>query len=284
LSEYKHIEDVLEKGGTILGLIKDKKPLIHQITNYVSCNDCANITLALGASPIMSEDAEEVEEIVSKSSALLINIGMLTKDTLKSMILAGKKANSLNIPVVLDPVGVAASNFRKSSIEKLLKEINFSVIKGNLSEVKSLCGLKTNSKGVDSEENEEGIDYIKEGKALAEALSYKLNSVICITGKIDIICYKDICYAVENGHSIMSKVTAMGCMMGAVIATLASITKEHLISTLIAVTLLGICGELAEREIKKGIEGSGTFKIKFLDQIYNFSEEKLYTNQRTYKV
>ncbi|GAA0123547.1 MAG: hydroxyethylthiazole kinase [Clostridium argentinense] len=283
MDKYKSIEE-FKIGSYILEEVKDKKPLIHEITNYVSCNDCANITLALGASPIMSEALEEVEEIVSKSSSLLINIGTLRKDTLKSMILAGKKANSLNIPVILDPVGVGASNFRKSSVENLLKEIKFSVIKGNFSEIKTLCGFESNSKGVDSEENEDGDSYINEGKTLAEALSYKFNSVICITGKRDIVCYKNICYIVENGHSIMSRVTAMGCALGAVIATLAAVTKEYLISTLTAVTLIGICGELAEQYIRKDLEGTGTFKMKFLDQVYNFSKEKLHENQRIYKV
>ena len=138
--------------------VREKKPLIHNITNYVTANACANILLACGASPIMADDPEEVEEITALCSGLNINIGTLSSRTIPSMLAAGKKANSLGSPVLLDPVGVGASGFRKETVERLLKEIHFTVIRGNVSEIKILAGSDVNLRGVDAD----GADRVTE--------------------------------------------------------------------------------------------------------------------------
>lgn len=138
-----------------LCLIRKEKPLIHLITNGVTRNDCANIVLGIGASPIMAIDFREVEDVVSVSKALVLNIGTIEKGTVESMIRAGMMANSLNIPVILDPVGVGISQFRIDVVKRILKNIQVSIIKGNQAEIKTLCGIEANFKGVDSEDSED---------------------------------------------------------------------------------------------------------------------------------
>ena len=135
---------------TAIQKVRLNAPLIHHITNYVTVNDCANITLAIGASPIMADDAQEVLEITTMSNALVLNIGTLNERTIVSMLLAGKKANELGIPIILDPVGAGASRFRNETVKKLLNDIHFSVIRGNISEMCFLAGLKSSTKSVDA--------------------------------------------------------------------------------------------------------------------------------------
>ena len=142
--------DIAQKVVELLNRLKNKKPLIHNITNYVTVNDCANILLAIGASPIMADDLKESADITSIASALVINIGTLNERTIESMIASGKKANELNIPVVLDPVGAGASSFRNETTKRILEEIKISVLRGNISEIKFIAGLESEKKGVDA--------------------------------------------------------------------------------------------------------------------------------------
>lgn len=168
--------------------VRGKCPLIHNITNYVTVNDCANIVLACGASPIMSDDQSEVEEITTICGGLNINIGTLNKRTIESMLLAGKRANELSHPVVLDPVGAGASKLRTETAQKLLEEVKFTVIRGNISEVKTLASGSGTTKGVDADVadkvSEENLDS---AVAFAKAFAEKTGAVIAITGAIDIV-------------------------------------------------------------------------------------------------
>jgi len=242
--------------------VKDKKPLVHHITNYVTVNDCANITLAIGASPVMADDADEAAEMTSVSSALVINIGTLNKRSIESMIIAGKKANEVKVPVILDPVGIGATNLRTKTVERLLKEVRFSVIKGNMSEIKILSGVKGEIKGVDSEEVEIG------GENIAKNLAGRLGTVIAITGERDVVSDgKRICI-IENGHKMLSKVTGTGCMTASLIGSFSGVTKDYYLSAISGICAMGIAGERSYLSLKKS-EGIGTFKIRIFDNIYN---------------
>ncbi len=201
--------------------LKNAKPLIHNITNYVTVNDCANILLACGASPIMSDDINEVEEITSICNALNINIGTLNSRSIESMYKAGLKSNELGNPVILDPVGVGASKLRTDTAKKFIKDIKFTAIRGNISEIKNLAleGEALATKGVDAnildtitEEN------IANGINLAKNFAKKTGAIIAITGAIDIVANSEKAYCIFNGNSMMSKVTGTGCQLSAMIA------------------------------------------------------------------
>ena len=177
--------------------VKKTAPLIHNITNYVTVNDCANILLACGGSPIMSDDIDEVEEITSICGGLNINIGTLNQRTIPSMLAAGKKANSLGHPVVLDPVGAGASLLRTLTALKLLDEINFAVIRGNVSEIKTLALGSGTTKGVDADASEQITkENTEQMTAFAKEFSQKTGAVIVITGATDIVADKKIAFRI----------------------------------------------------------------------------------------
>lgn len=183
--------EIYESINNSLLKVKEKNPLIHHITNYVTVNDCANIVLAIGGSPVMADDEREVEEMVSIASSLVINIGTLNSRTVKSMLLAGKRANKLNIPVILDPVGVGATSYRTEVAKELIEEVHFSVIRGNLSEIKNIAGIKVVTKGVDTSEVGDNCLKMEEKKEISQQLSKKLDSVIAITGEVDCVSFEN---------------------------------------------------------------------------------------------
>lgn len=215
------------KIGSLLNEVRNKKPLVHNITNYVTVNDCANILLAIGASPIMADDIKEAADITKISSALVINIGTLNERTIESMIASGKKANELNIPVVFDPVGAGASEFRNSTTKRLLEEVKISVLRGNMSEIKFISGLGSTTKGVDASENDartgndEGID-------VAKNLAKKLQCTVAITGATDIISDGERVVILENGTKMLSNVTGTGCMTTALIGAFCGAGSDYL--------------------------------------------------------
>lgn len=251
-----------------LTLVKERSPLIHQITNYVTVNDCANIVLALGGSPVMADDIDEVEQMVSFAGALVINLGTLNQRTIESMIAAGKKANNLGIPVVLDPVGVGATQLRTNTAQELLKEVKMSIVRGNMSEIKILSGLNVEIKGVDS------IADDADGKEIAVKLSKKLNCIIAITGVVDVIAEGDRVCLISNGHKILSMVTGTGCMSTALIGTYAGVTKDYFTAAVAGVMTMGLAGELAQKSLSME-EGIGTFKVRLFDEIYKMNSETI---------
>ena len=182
--------------------LRSRSPLIHNITNYVTVNDCANMVLACGASPIMADDAAEVEEITAICGGLNINIGTLNSRTVTSMLLAGKKANQLGHPVVLDPVGAGASHLRTDTAFRLLREVQFMVIRGNISEIKTLASGAGTTKGVDADVadkvTEENLDS---AVAFAKAFAARTGAVIAITGAIDIVADAQKSYCIRNGNN-----------------------------------------------------------------------------------
>jgi hydroxyethylthiazole kinase len=254
-----------EKLKELLGGVRNKKPLIHHITNYVTTNDCANIVLAIGGSPVMADAIEEVEDMVSIASALVINIGTLNSLKVEAMLKAGKKANELGIPVILDPVGVGATPYRKESALKLLSEIKFSVIRGNLAEIKTLCGMNSLSKGVDSEEA-----ISEDAKIIAKDLAGKLDCIIVISGAIDYVSDGTKIISVRNGHRMLTDVTGTGCMSTSLIGAYCGVTKDYLTAAAAGIMTMGIAGEIAFERLKD-LQGSGSFKVNIIDAIYKFS-------------
>lgn len=247
--------------------VRNRAPLVHSITNYVTVNDCANIILACGGSPIMADDVGEVCDITSICSSLVINMGTLNERTMRSMITAGKKANELGHPVVFDPVGAGASNMRNEAAERLLKEVKFSVIRGNISEIKFLATGSSNTQGVDAAVADaitpENIDSVV---AFAKSLSAATGSVIAITGATDIVANARKAYVIRNGHPMMSRVTGTGCMLTAVIGSFIGANPDSLLEAAAgAVAAMGLCGELAWKKLDQVDGGTGTYRMLLID-------------------
>jgi hydroxyethylthiazole kinase len=260
--------EILQEIANSLLEIKEKKPLVHHITNYVTVNDCANMTLAIGASPVMADDIGEVEEMVSFASSLVINIGTLNTRSIESMIAAGKKAQEKGIPIVFDPVGVGATKLRTASAKRIIEEVRPAVIRGNMSEIKILAGLDADIKGVDSVSGEE------DGEMVARELSKKLDCIIAITGKRDIIAQGDRICRIDNGHAILSQVTGTGCMATSLIACFCGVASDLFIGAAAGVTVMGLAGELAKKALQTG-EGIGTFRVRLFDAVWSMTVEDI---------
>lgn len=242
--------------------VREIRPLIHHITNYVTVNDCANITLAIGASPIMADAIEEAASIAKIASALVLNIGTLNNRTVDSMLKAGEAANEKNVPIVFDPVGAGASEFRNETVKKIIDNLKPTIIRGNLSEIKYISGLSSNTKGVDAAEDE-GMDDVGE---IAFKLAEQLNTIIAITGPVDVVSDGRKIIEIHNGVKEMAYVTGTGCMCTSLIASaLGANTHDPLRSSVIGIASMGIAGEIA---LKKTEElGTGSFHISIIDEI-----------------
>lgn len=252
------------------------KPIVHNITNYVTVNDCANILLACGASPIMADDMEEVAEITSLCHGLTLNIGTLNQRTIPAMIEAGKMANKLGHPVVLDPVGAGASALRTNTALKLLQEIQLSAIRGNISEIKTLALGVANTRGVDAsladqitQENLSGV------VSFAKEFSQKTGAVIVITGEVDIVADQYQAYCIHNGHPMMAKVTGTGCQLSTLLtAYIAANPQQPLKAAVAAVCAMGLCGEIAYNRLTP-MDGNASYRTYLIDAIYNLTPEEL---------
>ncbi len=256
--------------------VKEKTPLIHNITNYVTVNDCANILLACGASPIMADDKNEVAQITSICGGLNINIGTLNERTIEAMLIAGKKANTLNHPVVLDPVGAGASALRTDTANKLMDKIQFTVIRGNISEIKTLAGTSAKTQGVDANVADKVTDdNLDSAITFAKAFSEKTGSIVAITGAIDIVCNSQTAYIIRNGHPMMSNVTGTGCMLSAITAAyLTANPKSYLKATAAAVCAMGLAGEIAYDRLT-ALDGNSSYRNYIIDAINNMTPEML---------
>lgn len=259
--------------GIMLENVRKTSPLVHCITNYVTVNDCANILLAAGASPIMSDDQGEVEEIVSLCGGLVINIGTLNRQTIPSMFLAGKKANALGKPVILDPVGAGASKLRTETAAELISEIKFSVIRGNISEIKALKYGSGSTKGVDADKNDAvTAETLDDTISFAKAFSKKTGAIIVITGAIDIATNGDNVYLVHNGHEMMSKITGSGCMLSALLgAFLAANPEKTLDAAASCLCAAGIAGETAYQKFLDGKSGNASFRSDLIDAVFQMT-------------
>lgn len=264
--------------------VRERCPLIHNITNYVTVNDCANILLACGGSPIMSDDIGEVEEITSICGGLNINIGTLNSRTIPAMLAAGKKANELGHPVVLDPVGAGASSLRTDTALKLLDEVRFTVIRGNISEIKTLAAGSGTTKGVDADSadrvTEENLERVC---SFVKSLADKTGAVIAVTGAIDIVADGKKAYCIFNGHPMMSGITGTGCQLSAMTAAYITANRENVLeAAAAAVCAMGVCGEIAHERLEPQ-DGNSSYRNYIIDAVYNIDGDTL-EKRAKYKV
>lgn len=248
----------------IIKQVRDTKPLVHHLTNQVVMNFSANGLLSFGGSPIMAKAIEEVEQIAAISNAVLINIGTLTSTELESMIAAGKTANKHNIPVLLDPVGVAATSFRRNAIDKILEEVRPTVIKGNAGELASLVNINLEAKGVDSI-GDGNLDVI------AQKVSEKYNTAVVVTGETDVIYVDNHLIHNGTGHHYLSSITGSGCLLGSIIAaclTTKSTLKDQLMT---AVSFYGLSASYAANQ--ENVHGTGSFLPVFIDSLSKMPQE-----------
>jgi len=263
-------QDLGQKAAENLKAVREKKPLIHNITNTVVMNFTANALLACGASPVMAHAIEEVEEMVSFAGALVLNIGTLTKSRVDAMVTAGKKANDLNVPIILDPVGSGATRLRTESATRLVKELSLSVIRGNASEVLSLARAGYRTKGVDA------IHRVEEAADAALALAKELKTTLAITGQADLITDGRHTCRVLNGHERMGFVTGTGCTATAIIAAFLSVDRDPVSAAATALAYLGLAGERAAAVS----QGPGSLQIALIDALFTMDEETLRNGAR----
>lgn len=263
-----------------LGQVRTVAPLVQCITNFVTVNDCANIILASGASPSMAQDIREVEEAVCGAQALVCNMGAM--DFVDSMILAGRKANELGKPVVLDPVAAGGTQLRRDESKRLLDQVHFAAIRGNASEIRFLAGQHTVGSGVDvsamdaiTEEN------LAEAAEMASTLASQLHTVIAISGVLDIISDGNETVVLRNGCPTMARITGSGCMLTSLIgAFCGALPQDPFAATVSAMAAMGVAGELAEeKRLEKGT-GNATFRTDLIDGIFNLTEEQLQEKMR----
>lgn len=256
--------------------VRKKCPLIHNITNYVTVNDCANILLACGASPIMADDKEEAADITSVCAGLNINIGTLNSRTIESMLIAGKKANELNHPAVLDPVGAGASKLRTDTAYRLLEEVDFAVIRGNISEIKTLAMGSGTTKGVDADVADKVTEEnLEEAVTFAKTFAKKTGAVVAITGAIDIVADGERVYCIRNGHPMMSSITGTGCQLSAMTAAFVTANPDKkLEAAAAAVCAMGLAGEIAHQRLG-ALDGNSSYRNYIIDAVYNMSPEQL---------
>ena len=266
-----------EKMKTALRAVRETAPLVQCITNFVTVNDCANIILAAGGSPTMAMDAREVEEAVRGVSALVCNMGAI--ESVEAMILAGKEANRLQIPVILDPVAAGGTQLRRDASKELLEQVQFSVIRGNASEIRYLAGQQTTGSGVDvsltDAVTEENLSAVVD---MTKSLAKKTGSVIAISGVLDVISDGERTAVLKNGCATMARITGSGCMLTAMIGAFCGAMKEDCFAAACAaMAAMGIAGELAEEmRLQKGT-GNVTFRADLIDSIFNLTEEQLET-------
>ncbi|WP_292009015.1 hydroxyethylthiazole kinase [Chryseobacterium sp.] len=244
--------------------VRQQSPLVHNITNYVVMNTTANALLAVGASPIMAHSQLEVEEMVNISNALVINIGTLDEYWSEAMLMAAKTANHTHKPWILDPVGAGATSLRDNLLPLLLSH-GPTVIRGNASEIIALNKAnKTTTKGVDSTaSSNEAIDA-------ARNLASKYHNTVCISGETDIIISEQQTVYIHNGHSLMTKVTGLGCSATAIIGAFLGSIDNVSEAVIAGMGLLGVAGEIAAKESS----GPGSLQVNLIDKLYTITEEE----------
>lgn len=260
--------------NNILGTIKSKKPLIHHITNVVTVSDCAQITRNWGALPIMAYAVEEVEEMVSAASALVLNIGTLQREQVEAMVKAALKANQIGIPVILDPVGVGATCFRTEAAREILYKTKVTVIKGNPGEISILAGEKGILKGVESVG-----DYSQIGKTSLQ-LAKMYQCVVIASGAKDTVTDGTQLYQVSNGHPLLATIVGTGCMLASTIAVFCSVATDYLDASLDAVAAFGLASEIASKKTTY----PQSFKVEFMNVISALDDEKLKRGKKIKKI
>ena len=276
--------------GIYLDQVRAHAPLIHNITNYVTVNDVANMILACGASPIMADEAEDAAEITVICGGLNLNIGTLNRRTIEGMFAAGRRAKGLGHPVLLDPVGAGASTLRTRTALEIMEKIRPDVIRGNISEIRTLW---ENRPGRSRENGEEqvsagatrGVDAdikdavteenLEEGIAFAKAFAKEIGCIVAITGAIDLVSDGDSCYVIRNGRAQMSRITGTGCQLsGLMCAFVTANPEQKLAASAASVCAMGLAGEIGWSRMKDG-EGNATYRNRIIDAVYQMDGDTL---------
>jgi hydroxyethylthiazole kinase len=257
--------------GTTLRALRDRKPLVHQITNYVVMNETANATLALGALPVMAHAREEVEEMVSLASALVLNIGTLSPQWVEAMLVAGKAANANGVPVVLDPVGAGATRYRTETARRILDEVRVTVLRANQGEMATLVGIQAEVRGVES-----GA-VGGEPADLTRVAARNLGLVAAVTGVVDHVSDGDRVIAVANGHALLAQVTGTGCMSSAITGCFVAVKQDAALEAAAeALAAFGVAGE----DAADGAKGPGSFHVGLYDALAGLDPETLDSRAR----
>ena len=262
--------------GNCIDNVRKNVPLVHNITNYVTVNDVANVLLACGGSPIMSDEPADVEDITSICGGLNINIGTLNKSSIEAMHKAGKKAQELGHVLLLDPVGAGASALRTDTAVSLMDELRFTAIRGNISEIKTLASGSGTTKGVDADVADAVTeDTLDSSAAFAKKLAAKTGAVIAVTGAIDLVADADRCFVIRNGRPEMGRITGTGCQLsGMMTAFLAANPDAKLEAAAAAVCAMGLAGEIGWSRMQEG-DGNSTYRNRIIDAIYNMDAKTL---------
>lgn len=255
-------KDVLQTWKALAD-VRDLAPVVHNITNYVVMNSTANALLAVGASPVMAHAEEEMADMVAIASALVLNIGTLSRDWVAAMFKAAEAAAKRGIPIVLDPVGAGATPYRTAVARELVHVARPAIIRGNASEIMAVGGERAKTKGVDS--TEASSDAV----SAAQALHASSGAVVCVSGATDYIVGGKAVHKVANGHVLMTRVTGLGCTASALCGAFAAVNPDHAAAAAQAMVVMGIAGELAA----EGAAGPGTLQVRFLDALYRLDRE-----------
>jgi hydroxyethylthiazole kinase len=258
------IESTLSTGAD-LAAIRERKPLVHQITNYVVMNETANATLALGALPVMAHAREEVEEMATLAGALVINIGTLSPPWVDAMLAAGRAANGAGVPVVLDPVGAGATSYRTDTAKRLLHELEVAVVRGNAAEIATLAGREAEIRGVES------LGAGGSASELARVGADSLGTTVAVTGAVDHVSDGERSHAIANGDPLLATITGSGCMATAITGCFLAVNSDALAAAAEALIAFGVAGEDAAREAK----GPGSFHAALYDALYALDPESL---------
>ena len=282
-------KELLEKIDDTLTQIKTKNPLTHCITNSVTINDCANAVLAIGGSPFMAEDAEELEEVVTIADVLVINIGKLSKEQINSMNISAKVANDTNTPIVLDPVGVGVTQLRNKTTLDLINNYKITAIRGNISEIKAIAKLigvideNNAAKGVDvnvddmiTEEN------LQANGEIIKEVALKLDTTILASGPIDILSDGETTISIDNGDDMMPLITGSGCMLSSIVGSCIG-GSSPLEGSLVAILAMNLAGEKARAKVDEKDEGTGSFRAYLIDYLYKTNAESL-VNESNIKI
>ena len=264
---------LLEQTAVGIDQIRAQKPIIHHITNYISINDCANVTLAIGASPIMANDPAEVAEVVSQSAALVLNLGTPNTRMLESMLIAGKQANKLGIPVIFDPVGVGFTQVRTRIAEQLLLCVRVTAVRGNLAEIARMAGIHAAMRGIDSLAMGDGAT-----ETVQQAAQH-MGCLVAATGAVDFISDGRSVCKIENGDPLMSRVTGTGCMTSSLVAACCGAMGSSLASVTAGVVMMGLAGEKARAMLGED-EGAGMFRTRLMDAVSNMTAEDILAKGR----
>lgn len=276
----------------VLTNVKEKNPLTHCITNFVTVNDCANGILAVGGSPIMADDSEEVEEIVNIADVLVINIGKLNKEQIKAIDTGCTHANKTNTPIVLDPVGVGISNLRNRSTMNIINNYKLAAIRGNMSEIKGIAKLlklnipKSNNmaKGVDvAKDDIITEDNLEINSKIVKDLALKINTVVIASGPLDVISNGKDTYYLNNGDEMMPQITGSGCVLSSIVGTFIGV-NDPLLGSITASLLMSIAGEEAGTYVKNNNLGTGTFRSILIDYLYKTNHQTIIEKGNIHKI